>query len=402
MTAKKTSPAPPIRFPEFEGDWIERKGSEYFASSRTKGTAGLPIYSVTQNDGLVRRDSLDRQIGVDAGFEQNLRAEKDDLVYNMMRMWQGAVGLASESCMVSPAYVVLRPRKTADSKFFLHMFNRKRTLYLLWAFSYGLTNDRLRLYYKDFAQIPFAAPDIDEQEKIANFLGSVDQKIAHLETKRSLLMQYKKGVMQQMFSKQLRLKDDDGKDFPDWEETTLGEVSEPPKYGMNAAAATFDGVNKYVRITDIDEATGEYKQDKWVSPAGGGDPNCRLQIGDIVVARTGASVGKTYLYNPNDGAVYFAGFLIRFRILSANAAFINYQFDLQRYRNWVVVMSARSGQPGINAEEYCSLPIYLPSTREQDRITRCLQSFDDKIREVSLRITLLEEFKNGLLQQMFV
>ncbi|EMI55092.1 restriction endonuclease subunit S [Rhodopirellula sallentina] len=186
-------------------------------------------------------------------------------------------------------------------------------------------------------------------------------------------MQYKKGVMQQIFSKQLRLKDDDGNDFPDWEETTLGEVSEPPKYGMNAAAATFDGVNKYVRITDIDEATGEYKQDKWVSPAGGGDSNCRLQIGDIVVARTGASVGKTYLYNPNDGAVYFAGFLIRFRILSANAAFINYQFDLQRYRNWVVVMSARSGQPGINAEEYCSLPIYLPSTREQDRITRCLQ-----------------------------
>ncbi|EMI55093.1 restriction endonuclease subunit S [Rhodopirellula sallentina] len=174
MTAKNTSPSPPIRFPEFKDDWTEKKGSEYFASSRTKGTAGLPIYSVTQNDGLVRRDSLDRQIGVDAGFEQNLRAEKDDLVYNMMRMWQGAVGLASESCMVSPAYVVLRPRKTADSKFFLHMFNRKRTLYWLWAFSYGLTNDRLRLYYKDFAQIPFAAPDIDEQEKIAAFLGSVD------------------------------------------------------------------------------------------------------------------------------------------------------------------------------------------------------------------------------------
>lgn len=95
---------PKLRFPEFSGAWRPAKASEAFGNRREKGREGLPIYSVTIDRGMVRRNSLGRQIEADAADCDNLLAKKGDLVYNMMRMWQGAVGQAPEECMVSPAY----------------------------------------------------------------------------------------------------------------------------------------------------------------------------------------------------------------------------------------------------------------------------------------------------------
>lgn len=104
------SAAPKLRFPEFKDPWKPGHAGDAFNNSRAKGEAGLPIYSVTMDRGLVRRDSLDRHMAADAADGQNLRAQRGDIVYNMMRMWQGAVGLAQEESMVSPAYVVLSPK----------------------------------------------------------------------------------------------------------------------------------------------------------------------------------------------------------------------------------------------------------------------------------------------------
>ena len=144
--------APRLRFPEFKEPWKPGHAGDAFKNSRAKGAAGLPIYSVTMDRGLVRRDSMDRHMAADAADGQNLRAQRGDVVYNMMRMWQGAVGLAPEECMVSPAYVVLSPKKHTSAQFFDQWFKGKRMLYLLGAYSHGITSDRLRLYADDFAR----------------------------------------------------------------------------------------------------------------------------------------------------------------------------------------------------------------------------------------------------------
>ncbi len=148
---------------------------------------------------LIRRSLLDRRCDDIAEPGGNKRAYKDDIAYNMMRMWQGAFGVASEDCMVSPAYVILEPRDGVCSDFFAYLLKLPRYLRLLTSHSQGLTADRLRLYYKDFAHIPLSVPALPEQQKIAEFLSSVDELIAAQTEKLAALKVHKKGLMQQLF-----------------------------------------------------------------------------------------------------------------------------------------------------------------------------------------------------------
>lgn len=192
---------PRLRFPKFRKApaWEERRAGQLFANRTAEGEEGLPIYSVTMASGLVKRSSLERRVDDIAEADGNKKAFKNDIVYNMMRMWQGASGVALEDCMVSPAYVVLAPQAGAYSLFFAILLKLPKYLRLLTSHSQGLTKDRLRLYYKDFAHIPLLSPDVREQEQIANLLSSMDSLIAVQVERLKVLNNHKKGLMQQLF-----------------------------------------------------------------------------------------------------------------------------------------------------------------------------------------------------------
>ncbi|ENX25895.1 hypothetical protein F891_03057 [Acinetobacter sp. CIP 101966] len=247
-------------------------------------------------------------------------------------------------------------------------------------------------------------PSKEEQTKIATFLSVVDEKISQLSQKLHLLSQYKQGMMQKLFSQQLRFKADDGSEFEEWEERKLSEISQKAMYGMNAAATEYDGINKYLRITDICEFSNSFKMDNLTSPNAELDDKYKLQLGDLLFARTGASVGKSYLYKENDGITYFAGFLIKFS-LNTNLVipyFIFLQTLTKGFSQWVVTNSMRSGQPGINAEEYSSYIFKVPCLAEQTKIANFLSAIDQKIDVVSEQLEQAKLWKKGLLQQMFV
>jgi type I restriction enzyme S subunit len=192
---------PQLRFPEFQnaGDWEIRKAGTLFENRITKGEHGLPIYSVTMNDGMVRRDSIDRNFYDIEEASGNKKACANDIAYNMMRMWQGALGVAPQDCLVSPAYIVLAPRTDVVPAFFQYMLKLPATLLLLTSHSRGLTKDRLRLYYDDFARIPLKVPSFKEQQRICDMLNSLDDLITAETQKLEALMTHKRGLMQQMF-----------------------------------------------------------------------------------------------------------------------------------------------------------------------------------------------------------
>ena len=192
------------------------------------------------------------------------------------------------------------------------------------------------------------------------------------------------------------------KGFSDeWQQARLGEVTSSVMYGIGAAATIFNGIEKYLRITDIDENTRAFAPNPLTSPLGNIDKKYRLAKGDIVFARTGASVGKTYLYRETDGHIVFAGFLVKFSITKANSYFVYSQTLTESYRGWVKVMSMRSGQPGVNAEEYKEFEFLIPSEPEQTKIASFLIAMDDKISQLNEKCNLLRQYKKGVMQQIF-
>lgn len=192
---------PLLRFPEFQSAprWKEVKAGVLFANRTERGDESLSVYSVTTKGGLVKRDTLGRCIGNLAQAEGNKKALRHDIVYNMMRMWQGACGVASEECMVSPAYVVLSPQSGVHSPFYGYLFKTPQMLRMFTARSRGLTEDRLRLYFQDFSDIALAQPAVREQRRIAGCLRVLDKRIATESSKVDALKVHRKGLMQQLF-----------------------------------------------------------------------------------------------------------------------------------------------------------------------------------------------------------
>lgn len=165
----------------------------------------------------------------------------------------------------------------------------------------------------------------------------------------------------------------------EWEKCKFGEIATGFDYGMNAAAKPYDGQNKYIRITDIDETSSTYNNEDVVSPDGTLSENYMVNERDILLARTGASTGKSYLYRKSDGKLYFAGFLIRANVAEHNPYFVFSQLHTHRYWRWVSIMSARSGQPGINSQEYASFPIFTTTLIEENKISTLLSLIDERI-----------------------
>lgn len=186
-----------------------------------------------------------------------------------------------------------------------------------------------------------------------------------------------------------------------WNRKSLKNLTSNPSYGMNAAATKFDGNNKYLRITDIDEESRKFSPNPLSSPEGFIDEKFVLKEGDIVFARTGASVGKSYLYNKDDGRLLYAGFLIKFSITGADSNFIFQQTLRDPYNKWVQIYSMRSGQPGLNAQEYKELKLNIPKIEEQQKIASFFTTIDKKITLLSDKIEEFELYKKGLVQKLF-
>lgn len=250
-------------------------------------------------------------------------------------------------------------------------------------------------------------PEIDEQSAIGSLFRTLDDLLASYKDNLANYQSLKVTMLSKMFPKagqkvpEIRLDGFEG----EWKKVKLKDVTESIEYGLNASAKEFDGENKYIRITDIDDVSRKFKEDSLTSPNINVSEcdNYLLCEKDILFARTGASVGKTYLYDMKDGKVYFAGFLIRARIKEKfDSKFIFQNTLTDRFTQYVKVTSQRSGQPGINGKEYGEYELYLPKYEEQQAIGSYFSNLDNLIAAHQEKISQLETLKKKLLQDMFI
>ena len=249
-------------------------------------------------------------------------------------------------------------------------------------------------------------PSVDEQLVIGSFFAEIDNLITLHQRKHDKLISVKKSMLEKMFPREGSLVPEIRfAGFTDaWEQRKLGEVASSFEYGLNAAAKEFDGMNKYLRITDIDDLSRSFRDDDLTSPDTdlSTASNYQLREGEIVFARTGASVGKSFIYRESDGLVYFAGFLIRAKIKPEYDSEFVFQNTLGTpYEKYIQITSQRSGQPGVNAQEYAEYAFLVPDYAEQKKIGSFLRQIDNLITLHQREHDILVNVKKSMLERLF-
>jgi len=194
-----------------------------------------------------------------------------------------------------------------------------------------------------------------------------------------------------------------GKIPKSWEVVTFGStLSSSPEYGGNASAKEFNNDTfRYIRITDILE-NGKLRQDNYVGISQEEGRQCKLKQDDILIARTGNTVGKSYLYDSIDGSCSFAGYLIRFSLNKTilQPKYISQYLHSKMFWNWINTTVRTGAQPNVNSKEYQGMKIPLPPLPEQQKIAEILSTVDAKIEVIDQQITATQALKKGLMQRL--
>jgi len=373
-----------------------------FRSRREKGYSGLPTLSVTLDNGLVDRSSLDRKTDTNLSEDEHLLIRKGDIAYNMMRMWQGASGLAEKDALVSPAYVVLTAKDGTDSKYASYLFKTPRMIYLFWAYSYGLTKDRLRLYFNDFARIPVNIPAYSEQKKIARILSVWDKAIETIEKLIENSKAQKKALMQQLLTGKRRLPG-----FEDsWATRVLGDLGQT--YGGLAGKTKDDfghGLPFIPYINIFNNSAVDIRQLNHVIISTTENQN-RAQYGDIFFttsSETPFEVGMSSVLLDNVDQLYLNSFCFGFRLYNfefLQPEYARFLLRSEHIRREIIVLAQGSTRFNISKKELMKIELSLPSIEEQKAITEILINAERQETNLEHQRLHLLDTKKALMQQL--
>ena len=259
------------------------------------------------------------------------------------------------------------------------------------------------VYNSDLKTLEIKLPTLPEQQKIASFLSAVDEKIQQLSRKKQLLEQYKKGVMQQLFSGKLRFKDENGKDYPDWEEKKLGEVAKfrrgsfPQPYGLPKWYDDENGM-PFIQVYDVDSNMLLKNTTKNKISKLGAEQSVFVKKGTLVITIQG-SIGRI-------AKTQYDAYVDR-TLLIFQSYKLPTDVDYFKYVVFLLFEIEKTKAPGgtiktITKEVLTDFTIPIPCIQEQQKIANFLSNIDIKIENTNQEINKMQNFKKGLLQKMFV
>ncbi|GMC03772.1 hypothetical protein K4E_12990 [Enterococcus thailandicus] len=396
---------PELRFEGFDGDWEQRKLGESvkFINGRAYKQNELLDCGKYRVLRVGNFNTNDRWYYSDLELDCNKYANTGDLLY----LWATSFGpeIWSEEKVIYHYHIwKLLIEENSINKQYLYTWlltDKER----IKQSTNGTTMVHITKGNMEIREFQFPKK-ITEQKLIGMFFKKIDDTTALHQQKLDQLKRLKQGFLQILFGNKEQAPKVRFAGFDEeWEQRKLGEVVECFEYGLNAAAREYDGKNKYLRITDIDEETHLFKSEKLTSPdinLSNAD-NYKLKENDVLFARTGASVGKTYRYRLEDGLIYYAGFLIRARIKSEFSTEFIFQNTLtSKYNQYIKIASQRSGQPGVNAQEYSKFELFVPNLEEQQKIGSFFKQLDDAIALHQTKLEKLKQLKQAFLQKMFI
>ena len=393
MEKKKNTPK--LRFPEFTGEWEEKKLGEI--GDIITGLTYNPN-DINLNGVLVLRSSNIKDSIL--SFEDNVFVETNN--YNPVRENDILICVRNGSkSLIGKNTLIKKENEGLAFGAFMVVYRSPMNLFIFQLFAtekyYKIINENLgatinSINNSDLRKFEFQFPSLPEQTKIANFLTSVDEKLTQLKKKKTLLKQYKKGVMQKLFSQQLRFKDDNNQDFPDWQEKTLGKVA-TITMGQSPDSKTYntDKIGKLLIQGNADITNRITNPRNWTS-----EPTKECKAGDLILTvRAPVGMVAKSIY---DACIGRGVCSIRNNPYS-DIEFL-YQFLLDYEPKWGRLEQG-STFTAVNGRDISSIEVLCPSLPEQQKIATFLSAIDEKINHSSAQIEKMEAWKKGLLQQMF-
>ena len=376
-------------------NWNNTNLGSLLKNKKQKGHHEEELLSVTRENGIIRRDSLERRDTSNKDKGKYLLVDKGDIAYNTMRMWQGVSGVSSYRGIVSPAYTVCSTTEKIDSKFASYLLKDPAMILLFKQRSQGLVSDTWNLKYENFSQIPCSLPPLVEQKKIAEILSGIDNLITK---KRDL--NKKNNLLLKAFIDELLEGDEN------WERVFLSKIL-LFKNGLNTSKENFGVGTPFVSYKNV-YAGGLIKEEdltECVSLTPSEEDRFCLKRGDILFTRTSETpdeIGFNAVYNTSVPAV-FNGFCIRGRPL--NDSLLVPEFSSFCFRTNAVLSQMRSlckytTRAGISAESLGKVQIMIPPINVQEKIANSLSSLKQLIRVVDRSIYSLENLKHSISQDL--
>ena len=413
---EKQSKIPVLRFPDFKGEWEILKFGNLTnrISNPVKVEQDIMYQQIgirSHGKGIFHKEFID---GKGLGNKRVFWVKENALIVNIVFAWEQAVAktTSKEVGMIAshrfPMYEPIENKSNLD--YLLYFFLTKKGKSLLELASPGGAGRNKTLGQKEFDNLKFLIPSSLEQQKIASFITSVNEKVKALKQKKTLLEEYKKGIMQKIFSQQIRFKDDKGNEFSDWEEMTLGEVgsfqtSSVDKLSIQGEKEVFlvNYMNVY-RHENIDNQTKSNLQ--VVTAKDNQIISSNLKKGDILFtpsSETPSDIGHSVvIFEDLEGCVY-SYHLMRFRPKrEIDILYSHYFCNVPDVLNQLSKLATGSTRFTISVKSFSSIKVKLPCIKEQTKIANFLSAIDDKINHCKAQIANTEVWKKGLLQKMFV
>jgi len=394
---------PRLRFPQFSREWekvqlgdvCKIQGGFAFKSELFQ-ESGIPVIRISNISNSTNFLDLNNLVFYnEIPKEENYVIKKGEL---LIAMSGATTGKTSISNLETKSYlnqrVGLFKTKTKDIDYpyliqfvFSSRFGSQLDSFLVAGAQPNISS-------KDIEKVIFPITSLSEQKKISEFLTSVDRRIELLEKKKSLLETYKKGVMKKIFSQEIRFKDDDGNDFPDWEEKFLSEITE-----INPKSKDLPDSFIYIDLESVDSGKllFENRIFKNESPS---RAQRYLLKNDILFQMVRPYQKNNFFFDREGEYVASTGYA---QLRSDQVPKFLYQLiHTEKFVNKVLVRCTGSNYPSINSNDLKSISVLVPSKPEQEKISSFLSSIDYQIQLLDSQIEKSKTWKKGLLQQMFV
>ena len=375
---------PKLRFKEFSGEWEEKKLKNIVEiNPRTEELPNEFIYIDLESveNGILKEKKIIQKENAPSRAKRNVKL--NDILYQTVRPYQQNnlfFYFDDEfEYIASTGYAQLRSIKN-NPKYIYQLLHTKKFLDKVLENCTGTSYPAINSNDLGNINILYTL-NIKEQQKIADFLSNIDKKISITEEKLDLFKKYKKGIMQKIFNQELRFKDSEGNDYPEWEEKKLDDI-------MKVSSSTIsqntleDNQGKYI----IYGATGEIKKIDFYDKE-------KEYIG---IVKDGAGVGRCFYCEEKSSVLATLNYLDIKE--NNNLKFCYYILNKIDFTKYIVGSSI----PHIYFKDYKFEKIQLPCLEEQQKIADFLSSIDNKIDNLTSELENLKEFKKGLLQQMFV